>query len=89
MWPNLKLSPFKQPEKGVLIAKKNEKTLSVRRHKNGTITIESESFSEKIQIRAQTPRQKYDTVREAILAKGYVFTGKIEKMVRKEVNFWD
>ena len=65
-----------------------KKTLSVRKNADGTVTIKSGGYVENIDVRAKTPWQKYDAVKWAILTAGYVFTGEIEKMVRKELDWW-
>ena len=66
----------------------SENEVTVRRHKNGIMSIETDDFYAEIQIRAETPAEKYEIVRAAILRKGLVFTEKVEKQLRKELNFW-
>jgi hypothetical protein len=64
-----------------------KKPVVIRRRPDGSLELILEGFSDKIQIWANTPEEKFEAVREQILKKGLVFTEKIEKLVRKELNF--
>lgn len=58
----------------------------ITNNNDGTITINSDGFSKTVWIRAKTGEQKFESVRTAILEEGLVFSEKIEKMVRRELN---
>jgi hypothetical protein len=75
--------------------------VKVRKHRDGTMTIffASHSYYKTVDTRELTPIEKFNAVRWAILAEGYVFSEKIEKELRNllglatkraksETNFW-
>lgn len=66
--------------------KPKQKGLSIERGRNGTIELFNDSFWAEIEIRALPPQKKFEAVRTAILEKGLVFTEKIEKKLRRELN---
>ena len=63
--------------------KMGKKGLSISSNRAGVITIIFPDSGEEIQLKAKTGEEMFELVRTTILAKGLVFTEKIEKMTRK------
>jgi hypothetical protein len=63
--------------------KKRKKEPLIRKRPDGNISLDFGGSEVIIQIRAETPEEQLEAVRMIILAKGLVFTEKIEKNVRK------
>lgn len=63
-----------------------EKTLKIRRNKDGTMTISSGPYSESFSLHDKNSWQKFEAARWAILALGFAFTPQIERLVKKELN---
>jgi zona occludens toxin (predicted ATPase) len=63
-----------------------EKTLSVRRNADGTVTIRSERYRESVDVRSKTPWEKYEAVKWAIITAGFTFSEEVEELVRKELE---
>lgn len=67
------------------MAKRN---LSIRRNADGTVTISSGHYRESFEIRSKTPVEKFESVKWAIIGAGFAFSEQTEKMVRKELDYW-
>lgn len=63
-----------------------KKSFTIRKSKNGIVTIKSGGYIESIDVRDKTPPQKFERIRWAILTAGFAFTEDVEKMVRKELG---
>jgi hypothetical protein len=72
------------------VTKTKNGKFSIKKGPDGSVTVVWNDyftgFRERVQIRAKTPEEKFNTIRQLILEKGLVFTEKIEKMVRKELG---
>ena len=62
-----------------------ERTLSVRKNADNTITISSGTYRESVDIQSKTPFEKYEAVKWAIITAGFEFTDAVERMVQKEL----
>lgn len=62
------------------------KPLSVCKNANGTVTVSDDRYTTVVDIRKRPPKEGLEAVRWAVLMGGYVYTEKIEKMVRKELG---
>jgi len=62
-----------------------QKTLTVRKNSDETVTIRCGRYVESFDLRFKSPWDKYEYVRSAIVTAGFVFTDEIEKMVQKEL----
>jgi hypothetical protein len=68
--------------------KTGTKEVVLENRPNGTFLVDAGYFKAIIQIRAKTPAEKFESVRMVIIQNGLVFTEKLEKNVRKELNYW-
>jgi hypothetical protein len=62
-----------------------ERTLSIRKNADETVTIKSVKYVESVDTRDKTPLEKYEMVRWAVITAGFDFTPEIEEIVRKEL----
>lgn len=64
----------------------SQKTLSVCKNTNGTVTVSDDRCTTVVDIRKLEPKERLEAVRWAVLMGGHVYTTKIERMVRKELG---
>jgi hypothetical protein len=63
-----------------------KKTLTVRKNRDGTITIRSDRYVEHVDTRGKLPWEKYEIVKWAIVTARIPFTAEIEEIVRDELG---
>jgi hypothetical protein len=72
---------------GKIWVRKDKMQVFIQKNSDGTWNVGTGGFSRTLWIRALTPEKKFEAVREAILEEGLVFTEKMEKKIKKELNF--
>jgi len=61
----------------------------LKKNKDGTVSIffAAYSFSKELDVGTLSPEEKFNAIRWTILNQGFVFTEKIEREVRKLINY--
>jgi len=62
-----------------------EKTISVRKNADNTLTISSDTYKESIGLDGKTPTEVYEAVKFAIICQGFDWTDRLVDYVRSEL----
>ncbi len=62
-----------------------QRTLTVRKNADGTVTIRGGRYVESFNLEFKSHWDKYEYIRSAIITAGFTYTEEIEEMVRKEI----
>lgn len=62
--------------------------LKIKKKENGNVIITDEcGYNRTVVVRILTPWEKIEAIRVAILEAGFVWSERVEKQVRKELNY--
>jgi phosphoribosylformylglycinamidine (FGAM) synthase-like amidotransferase family enzyme len=62
-----------------------QRTLSVRKNADETVTIKANNYVESVDISVKSVFEKYEAVRWAIITAGFSYTDEIDNLVIKEL----